>query len=358
MMTNVVCILLSLVIGVTVMEGQRAVFPGSPDDPTALLQEDNKNDPAYTLYKEGYSLIMSDRYSDAIKKFDSLVSRYPHSDYRDDAAYWSAYALQRLDKKKGRAAYEKFIATFPKSRYIDDALADMHEQMMVVGPAEGMPKAKRTPRIVGENEVRETARALRNVERTYRLRGLFYGRLAPPTPFDSYEVKRLDSQTRIRLEALRALGEANQDKEAFAALSEVALDQSQPDVLRAAAVETLAKFSRFDVLPIMLEVAKSDTSRDVQLTALYLAADIGTDKNKTADALIALFRAIPADRVQILGATLYAIAEIGNDKAVDFLASVATTHERVELRSDAVYYLGSIGSEKSRSALLRILRGE
>ncbi|MER3523613.1 MAG: hypothetical protein C4326_05965 [Ignavibacteria bacterium] len=55
---------------------------------------------------------------------------------------------------------------------------------------------------------------------------------------------------------------------------------------------------------------------------------------------------------------MYAIAEIGNEKAVDFLASVARTHERVELRSDAVYYLGSIGSEKSRAALLRILKGK
>jgi HEAT repeat protein len=54
----------------------------------------------------------------------------------------------------------------------------------------------------------------------------------------------------------------------------------------------------------------------------------------------------------------YSIAEVGNDKAVDFLTNVALTHENYDLRTNAVYYLGSIGSEKARASLYRILKGQ
>lgn len=54
----------------------------------------------------------------------------------------------------------------------------------------------------------------------------------------------------------------------------------------------------------------------------------------------------------------YNIAEIGNDKAIDFLANVARINKDYELRRDAIYYLGSIGSEKARSILYEILKSK
>jgi HEAT repeat protein len=57
-----------------------------------------------------------------------------------------------------------------------------------------------------------------------------------------------------------------------------------------------------------------------------------------------------------LGTTLYAIATIGDERATEFLAEVARSHPDYAIRGDAVFYLGTIGSENARAALLRLLQ--
>jgi HEAT repeat protein len=80
------------------------------------------------------------------------------------------------------------------------------------------------------------------------------------------------------------------------------------------------------------------------------------DKNRSVETLIELFYAIPDSRAEQRGNVFYSIAEVGNDRAVDFLAKIAQSRGKYDLRSDAVYYLGSIGSERARTALYEILK--
>lgn len=333
-----------------------------------FLQDEHQNDPAYATYREGYSLILKDRWSEAMKKFEEIRSKYPRSAYADDAAYWSAYAQKRLDRKKGIAAYEKFLEEFPNSRYIDDALADMRDDIVIIAPEGQHPQVKVAPQTVTHSYgaiMRESERAMRQAERAMRqaqhkVRGIDIRlrRLAPNAPPTRGMESELDPQTRVKLEALYALAESNNDKEAFSALKEVAADKSQPHLLRITAIESLPGFQKFDVLGTLVEIARTDTSEEVQLAAIYAIADLNVEKNKSADALIALFRSQPQNKEKQLATTLYAIAEIGNEKAIDFLATIAASHENLDLRSDAVYYLGTIGNEKSRAALLKILKGK
>lgn len=347
---------------------QRPTHVPGLQDPIILLQEENDKDPGYKAYKEGYFFILNDRWNDALKKFAEIKTKYPRSEYADDAAYWSAYAQKRLDRNKGLAAYEKFLEEYPDSRYVDDALADMRDDLVLMTPDGQNPQVKIAPHALPNSygtDLRESQKAMRKLEKTMRLGQRMLRMTTVRIPglsrHSSLPFTRpndLDAKTRIKLDALRALGESNTDKEAFAALKDVALDKSQPEILRVTALETLADFKKFDVLPILVDVARTDTSDDVQIAALYALADLGMEKNKTADALIGLFRSFPQQKEKQLAAALYAIAEIGNEKAVDFLASVATSHENIQLRSDAVYYLGTIGTEKSRAALLHILKGK
>lgn len=332
----------------------------------AFLQGENRNDPAYAIYKEGYGYILKDQWREAIKKFDEIRAKHPTSEYVDDAAYWSAYAQKRLDRKKGIAAYEKFLEEFPQSRYVDDALADMRDALVIVAPGGENLQVKISPDAyaysygttarASERAMREVERALRHSQYKLRRMNLRHGSIpALPPPGKTTE---LDPQTRIKMDALQALAESENDRESYLALKEVALDKTQPQALRIVALESLARFQRFDPLGTLLDVAKSDTSEEVQLAAIYALADLNADRGKTADALIALFRALPNRKEKQLATTLYAIAEVGNDRAVDFLATVATTHENLDLRSDAVYYLGTIGNERSRAALLKILKSK
>ncbi|MBI5471854.1 MAG: HEAT repeat domain-containing protein, partial [Ignavibacteriae bacterium] len=275
----------------------------------------------------------------------------------------------RIDKEKGIAAYELFIKQYPESVYLDDAVADMNENMtLVVTPGTENIRVKTAPGAYAYSfgsTVRSSERSLRQVERAMRAteRELRRTGVATPRPPMAWGLrselqtkKKLDPQTRLKLDALYALGESENDKDAFATLKEVALDKSQPEIIRIAAIESLEDFHKFDVLPIFLEVAKSD-GEELQVIAIHSIADIGSDKNKSVDALISLFTSSPKKEKQ-QQSSLYAIADIGNDKAVDFLVKIATTHDNYELRSDAVYYLGNIGNAKSRAALQQILKAK
>jgi tetratricopeptide (TPR) repeat protein len=330
---------------------------------------ENEKDPAYKTYKEGYECILADKWKEAIKKFSEVNSKFPQSEYLDDAAYWSAYAQKRLDRKKGVAAYEKFIADFPESRYVDDAVADMDDTIVMVAPGGehlNVKKGQGSYTYSIGTTARESERAMREAELAMRhLQGRLPRTPRPPRAPVAWSgsmlastTKDLDPQTRIKLDALRALGASGSDKEAFATLKEIALDKSQPAIVRVTALESLGDFRKFDVLPVLVDVARSDPSDDVQIAALYTIADVRSDKNKSTEALITLFNGYPKQKEKQLQTALYAIADVGNDKSVDFLVRVATTNDSYDLRSDAVYYLGSIGNDKSRAALMQILKNK
>lgn len=334
---------------------------------------DNEKDPAYKTYKEGYAMILDDKWSDAIKKLAEVKSKFPKSEYADDAAYWSAYAQKRLDRNKGLAAYEKFLNDFPESSYYDDAVADMNDDVTVVvsGDAKNVRVARApgmysyshgsTPRASAQ-AMRDAERAMRQAEREMRHSGLSV--VGPRTPMawagigESDDEKKLDKKTRMKLAALRALAESENDDKAFAALKEVALDRSQPRIMRVAAVQSLGDFNRFDIVPTLVEMAKNDPDDEVREYAVHSIGDASKDKNKTVEQLIAIFNATPKQKDKQLETVLYVIADVGNDKAVDFLVKVATTHDNDDLGSDAVYYLGNIGNQKSRAALIQILKSK
>jgi tetratricopeptide (TPR) repeat protein len=353
-------------------------------------RSEDKKDPAYKIYKEGYDAILDERWDDAMKKFSNIVAGYKNSEYTDDAEYWSAYALSHIDRKKSVAAYKQFIKKYPKSRYVDDAVADLGNMNPVVvvsasgdsahvvlAPrADGYAYGVGSSMAIAETQLRKSEamirRMNRDLTRNYSPRMVLPPRLPVGTPhassfsfasprplmWDVAREEKLDPNTRVRLEALYAIGDTKEDETSFQTLKDVALDRSQNIRLRQGAIEVLSDFKKFDVMPVFLELAKKDTSQEIQDVAIEFIGRSGNDKNKSVDALTSLFNSIPHTRKEKLESVLYTIADIGNDKAVDFLATVAQNNENYELRSDAVYYLGTIGGEKARKALYQILKNK
>ncbi len=378
-----------------------------------------KDDPGYKLYKEGYDLILDERWEDARKKLAEMTKSYPTSTYLDDAEYWSAYALMHIDRKKAVTAYAKFIDRRPSSKYYNDAIADLSGLTTTPVPVPyargGKSTAVPVPIIepgstsivanggghlylldsadlhgrgfVQSSEstvvrtlnrmvhgkamrgysysfgkgaaARSLSRAMEEQGRTLRAIRLPSSARAPratlaPGFFRSDE--DLDEETRLKLEALEALGSENEDSASFRALREIVLDRSKKSRLRTAAMEQLVDFKKFDPLPVFLEVAKGDTGQEVQNSAIDYIGMLTKDKNRSVETLIELFYAIPESRADQRENIFYSIAEVGNDRAVDFLAKIAQTDEKYDLRREAVYYLGSIGSGRARSALVEILR--
>ena len=180
--------------------------------------------------------------------------------------------------------------------------------------------------------------------------------VGPLTPFPGTEEK-IDPQLKLKMDALQAIGETKEDSLSYQTLRDIAVDIRQPRSLRETAMDALSNFSHFDVLHVFLEVAKKDTSEEIQNMAIDYMGLISKNKDRSFETLAELYGLIPKRRVSQLQTILSSIAEIGNERAVDFLSRVAKTDGNYDLRSDAIYYLGNIGGDKARAALYDILTG-
>src|SRR5512143_76195 len=99
-----------------------ALISMAPADDWDLPQE--TRDPGYPLYHDGYRLILDEKWNEARRKFGELMRRYPRSEYRDDARFWTAYSWKFSNRRKALEEYDRFMKDFPSSNYFDDALSE------------------------------------------------------------------------------------------------------------------------------------------------------------------------------------------------------------------------------------------
>ena len=112
------------------------------------------------------------------------------------------------------------------------------------------------------------------------------------------------------------------------------------------------------MLPVFIDIATKDTSEELQSWAIDYISEHTKDKNRSVQTLIDIFHAVPKQREEQRRQIFYAIADVGNDRAVDFLGTVARTSEDYHLRREAVFYLGNIGTDMARAVLYGILQGK
>ena len=97
-------------------------------------------------------------------------------------------------------------------------------------------------------------------------------------------------------------------------------------------------------------VARSSGDTDLRLSAIENLSQASGRPDGTLSFLIDLFRDLPDRETAARQSILYAAADIGSDRAVDFLVKVARSKTTPDLRDDALYLLGNIGGEKARNA--------
>jgi len=172
------------------------------------------------------------------------------------------------------------------------------------------------------------------------------------------EIAKNEPDRSVQETAIYAYFEATKDEPAkqFKTLRELLLDRSKSSEVRQAVMHKLAALDSDDAIHLLVQLAKTDPDEDIQVSAIYQLGRLGKKKEKMLETLIGIFESTPTDQRRSLENLMFAIANIGSDKAVDFLARVAKTGDDYELRRRAVSYLGNIGGEKARSALVEILR--
>lgn len=355
--------------------GQEA--PAAAASPFVLVAFAPEGDgPAYALYRTGYAAVLSEQWVKARASFAELQRRYPGSPFADDAAYWTAYSWKEQDPAKAATLYRKLLRDHPQSPYLDDAVADL--RMLEVGQELARIEEFRTAPIprheirigIGREigRLREDLTILRQTQRVmeeHRLMVFGHGdtiviRSIPPQ-LTRIPQPPLDPQARVRLKAMQELAQSRGNGDAPRALKEVIVDPQQPPQLRLSAVYSLGSLRQPEARAVLLEIARTDAAPDFQRSAIEVFAQSAPERGRAVEDLIALFRQFSdttRTRDPRLGTTLYAIASIGNARATDFLAEVARTHHDDDIRNSAVMYLGSMGTERSRAALIQLLREE
>ena len=223
---------------------QRSGEPDPQDYPDEADKPDKKDDSGYKHYKAGYNFILEEQWEPARKEFIEVLKQNPKSEYADDAEYWSAYALMHTDKKKAAEAYKKFIKKYPSSSYYDDAVSDLNNldgSISITATGDGDVVMSRSNSHSYSYAIAPTMRmadrqmriAERQIQRQLgRIRTPKLPRAFAVLPRMSSEEEEIDRETRLKMDALSALGETKEDSMSFRTLSDVAVDRSQPRPLR------------------------------------------------------------------------------------------------------------------------------
>lgn len=167
-----------------------------------------------------------------------------------------------------------------------------------------------------------------------------------------------DPSRRVRLTAVHALGkrrfESRGDAEAL--LKHIATRTSEDRETRLAALYALTDGRGDAPVDLLKDLALNEKDEEVRVAAVHLLASSVNDKGKAFTTLSEIYRGASPQSRSIKESALYGIANIGSPEAVSLLKRVAQNDPDQEIRRQAVYFLGSIGGEEAKAALMEILR--
>jgi HEAT repeat protein len=275
---------------------------GSDQDVQRLnrfVQGSKSTGPSMKMFREGRDLIEAQNWPQAAEKFHNFITEFPRDRDLDAALYWYAYALQKQGKKDEAAApLLRLIKEFPNSSWRREA-----EAMLVV---------------LGRGDAIKQALSHENCE--------------------------------IKTLALQSLFDADEDR-AIGFVSEV-LKAGNADcpTLKYAAVSLLGSHGGARSVPLLLEIARTQSDLKLRLTAIRQLGEQNDDA--VADELTKLY---DADKTrEVRAQILRAFAEMHSAKAEAKLIELARAGGDLETRQQAVRFLGEHNGEASLDELIRM----
>lgn len=356
-----------------------AVAPLAP-----LPDLDDQDDPSYRLYKEGYKLILDEKWADARSRFSELLSKYSKSKYCADAQYWMAYSLKYSDKKKAIDAYKSFLKKYPSSNYYDDATADLgrleNPTLPVVPPPNRfIPPVRATG--VTEPEVATAPTGYTVYEGAAREYALAAAGRAP-----GWEEKQEDPQVRMKVEAFQALVRSGKDQKTLDLVKETLLDPKQPKRMRETALYALRNFDEkaraayavsrddgqspavreaagkatkaydnFDLQGFYVQVLKTDTNAWLSQNIIF---QLGKYAEQGDERIIAELKRTALDGKkprEVREAALFSLRGAKRPDILELYGQVAKQDADAKIRLAAVYQIGQ-ASRADEEAAYKLLK--
>jgi HEAT repeat protein len=269
-----------------------------------FVQAGKTDGPSTKAFREGRDQIEAGNWQQAAEKFQTFVKEYPKDKDVDAALYWVAYAEKKQDKKDEAAQYlTRLVREYPRSRWNREAQAMMIE--------------------IGRKPELETL---------------------------LIQIKTDDDNCEMKILALQSLFQADEDR-AINFVGEV-LKSNTPQCLglKRAAITMLGPRGGARAVPILLEVARSNS--DVMLRQIAIK-QLGTQNtDAVTDELARIYDAdhTKGIRIQILRA----FADTHSPKGETRLVEAARGADDIEVRQYAIKFLGQKKGDASLDEIIRI----
>lgn len=264
-----------------------------------FMQTNKINTASVQLLREGRDMIEAQNWQKAAEKFNDFIRSYPKDKDMDAALYWYGYALQKQGFKEDAATpLKRLIERFPGSTWRREA-----EALLVM---------------MGHKSVVDDA-----INR------------------DNCEIKIL---------ALQSLFQADQER-AITVVTD-ALKTSAPPCqgFQSAAVSLLGAHGGAKAVPILLDIARSNSDLKLRLTAIKRLGDQHSEQ--ITEELIKLYDIDRTKeiRAQILRALVDSRTQRGNAKVIE----IARSADDLPTRLLAIRHIGGLKDSASLDELIRL----
>ena len=257
------------------------------------------NTASMQIFREGRDFIEAQNWQRAAEKFNDFLRAYPKDRDIDAALYWYGYALQKQGRKDEAATpLLTLIRRFPNSSWRQEAQA----MLVILGRKAEVDQA---------------------LER------------------DDCEIKILALQSLFQADEERAMGIVTEALRA---------NPTKCQGFAAAAVSMLGSHGGPRVVPMLIEIARSNPDLKLRLTAIRRLGDIKSDQ--ATDELIKIY---DADRTkEIRAQILRALVEGQTPRGTAKVMEIARAGDDIATRQYAIRYLSEVNDPASLEELIRI----
>jgi HEAT repeat protein len=290
-----------VLLAATVFTSNQLAF-GSDQDIVKLnrfVQTTKANTASMQVFREGRDFIEAQNWLKAAEKFADFIKAYPKDKDLDAALYWYGYALEKQGRKEEAAIpLLRLIERFPNSNWRRDGQA----LLVVLGHGKAVEQA---------------------LDR------------------DNCEIKIL---------ALQSLFQADQDRAIGIVTDALRANPTPCQGFQAAAVSMLGSQRNPKVIPILLEIARSNSDQKLRLTAIKRLGEHHSEP--VTDELIKLYDADATKEVR--GQILRALVESRTQRGTAKVLEIARAGTDIPSRQYAIRYVGEMKDASSLDELIRI----
>ena len=370
-------------------------------------------DEARDIYNAGKALYDEFRYTDAENKFREVVRRFPKNPIADRAEYYLIRTLAQVGKRTEAVnRINAFPKQYPKSNWLDD-VQEFRIQLTNQLP----PRAER---ILLTTSQAPTAPAPAPFPAGPVVAPITPIPPLPPMPFVSVDwagFQSSDPEISLQQEVLRALFHNNADHAIEIAMERLKANPADPVVL--SSLNLVASIRSAQAMAMLLGIVKSSTNAKARRDAIYWLGQSRGDRDAIVDTLTGLLPSLSEDdseavtfalsqirtdkslnalatlardksknekvcnnavfwigqsrvanrvgllediyknsmdNAKIRQQVMYALSQTRDAQAVTIMGTVAQNDPDIEVRKQAVFWLGQSRSPEANQALEKLLQ--